>query len=75
VLTEKGVVLRMAELKPCPFCGTKQEEKTKGGFDIIAILRSTHDCYMVQCGKCYGSSGWKDTERKAISAWNKRVNA
>lgn len=64
---------REKKLKPCPFCGTKQGDKTKGGFDIITILHSKYDCYTVQCGNCWGSSGPHDTEKKAIKAWNRRT--
>ena len=48
----------MAELKPCPFCGTS---------DVILVYG-----YWVRCLRCgvYGPAG---TRAEAIEAWNRRA--
>lgn len=57
----------MDELKPCPFCGSEH------------ILTATQkpvgmgECFIVKCFDC--SAEIKRTaKRKAIEAWNRRVN-
>lgn len=52
----------MKELKPCPFCGSKDLELL-GHFSIR----------WVACNSCYAESGSYDTDEEAIEAWNRRV--
>ena len=60
----------MTELKPCPFCGGDKVATIpcEGGFYVVCydILHSTGE-------GCGSSSGWHETEQKAIEAWNRRV--
>ena len=63
----------MAELKPCPFCGTKETDTNKAGWKQIYIDRSKYDCYKVFCAKCGVSTFPQDTERAARMAWNRRA--
>ena len=53
----------MAELKPCPFCGSER-----------ILLRGIVwlNNYCITCPKCGAESGYKPTEQQAIDAWNKR---
>lgn len=55
----------MAELKPCPFCGGEN-------------LNIRHGKYMwwVEClnGDCGANGGTKVHKKKAIEAWNRRVD-
>lgn len=58
------------ELKPCPFCGGKAH--MLGG-----AFFSVHRC--VECRRCgartmdYKSETWRDAERMAAIAWNRRA--
>ena len=74
---------RVAELKPCPFCGGKA---TAGG-DITYGPKheawwpdgsQIEDAYFVNCVKCavsnIGMCGHQ-TREKAIAAWNRRAEA
>lgn len=51
------------ELKPCPFCGSKNIEITSYGADIVFI----------QCDGCSATFPHFDCEKEAIEAWNRRV--
>lgn len=55
----------MTELKPCPFCGGEN-------------LNIRHGKYMwwVEClnGDCGANGGTKVHKKKAIEAWNRRVD-
>ena len=57
----------MAELKPCPFCGSD---------NIRQVCTSDFDgSYMVfsmRCDSCGTMIGWQKTRKQAIDAWNKR---
>lgn len=66
----------MAELKPCPFCGSKAKH--------FVFCRSAYDAtrlkHNVQClGKgCFANVGRDltfsyDTEEEAVKAWNRRA--
>lgn len=57
----------MAELKPCPFCGSKTAEVVEDGNEYL-FLR-----YFVACGRCGASTGRNRTKEKAIEAWNRRT--
>ena len=63
----------LVELKPCPFCGAKQNDKNKAGWKQIYIEQSKYDCYRVCCRKCGASTFPKDTDRAAKIAWNRRT--
>jgi len=57
----------MAELKPCPFCGSIAR---------IHINRSDYhleDLYKVMCCGCKASQPWINDSYKAFEYWNKRV--
>ena len=70
-----------SELKPCPFCGSKElrffSEKIPTGYSMKRISRT------IQCEKCGATGGWTDTKdlsidevrQKVISAWNTRAHA
>lgn len=51
----------MAELKPCPFCGSK---------DIHMIPGDR--TYLCACFGCCATSAPRITEQQAIDAWNRR---
>ena len=53
------------ELKPCPFCGSK----------YIGIIIPIEKEYQVQCGDCYASASVEQTNKKAISVWNRRIKS
>lgn len=52
----------MTELKPCPFCGSKDLQM--------------HTCsFYVQCKQCCADGPWNDDgEEAAIEDWNARYN-
>lgn len=57
----------MSELKPCPFCGGKGTVTlypTVGGNWRLA--------YVVCCNECWAKTGYYDTRREAVEAWNWR---
>lgn len=52
----------MDELKPCPFCGSKN-----------VIMKRYHGLFGVECDSCYRPSwGYWKTKEQAIKAWNRR---
>jgi Lar family restriction alleviation protein len=53
---------KMAELKPCPFCGSE------------AKMIKLYDDYYIKCGNycCEQSIAYEDIEM-AIEAWNRRA--
>lgn len=58
----------MSELKPCPFCGTKE------GLNNLLVGRFAREiwsvgCFSVRCG-CEGPL--RKTKSGAIQAWNRR---
>lgn len=64
----------MAELKPCPFCGSTRvyvlnalEEQPE-----MALVGLTKDNWNVVCSDCYGSCGTRRTYSEAVQAWNRR---
>lgn len=50
------------ELKPCPFCGEK---------DNIEVFVKYDDCF-IACTKCCANGPYKHTEEEAVEAWNTR---
>lgn len=49
------------ELKPCPFCGSKD------------ILESGYQVNWITCLNCECDGPLEKTKQEAIKAWNKRV--
>ena len=62
----------MSELKPCPFCGTKDtvivlENNSEDGRYVTVI------CNWLK-GGCGADGGQRLTKKDAVDAWNKRVD-
>ena len=62
----------MAELKPCPFCGSTDVlmRDARGMLGKSAYERTYH--YM-QCQKCFSQTGLYGTKPRTIKAWNTRT--
>ena len=58
---------RMAELKPCPFCGS-----AKISVDGMPVPLE-YLPYYCQCEMCRSCGGRYKSELKAIEAWNRRA--
>ena len=56
----------MAELKPCPFCGSEDLRV------IYKIENNSPKIFMVFCEICCAEGPFDLTETEAIDAWNKR---
>lgn len=56
----------MVNLKPCPFCGSKNVSVRNYSGPII-------HCYFVICEECKVESGIFGTKEKAEKAWNRRA--
>ena len=56
----------MAELKPCPFCGSK---KTYRRPDIDRAIGTS---FSIICEVCGAMGPFAERAEKAIDAWNKR---
>ena len=57
----------MAELKPCPFCGSH----------AVKIEHPLFECQKACCVKCYNCScttAIYDSETKCVKAWNRRAD-
>lgn len=52
----------MDDLKPCPFCGSKD-----------VTLRNSGGVRWAACRVCDAEGGWKDEEEAAVEAWNNRA--
>ncbi|OCG66303.1 hypothetical protein A9G41_12990 [Gilliamella sp. Nev5-1] len=65
------------QLKPCPFCGSEylfiDEIDYRLNEDIPEHLRDAI-CFAVVCYDCNARGCEKDTENKAILAWNSRIS-
>ena len=57
----------MAELKPCPFCGSKDVFFTSYYDELYE-----GKIYHIRCNKCATLGPIEATEQQAIDAWNKR---
>lgn len=53
----------MNELKPCPFCGSK---------DVFAVPTDAFWGHVVSCNNCGASGPMASTEEEAIAGWNDR---
>jgi len=60
------------KLKPCPFCGTK-EDRLELGFPLIEVVENYGNNYQVACLKCYANGGIETTPQLAAKIWNKRI--
>ena len=61
-----------SELKPCPFCGAKNELEIWGvGCDEGS---KGEELWVVHCANCGCSMNGLDSKKEAIEAWNKRRN-
>ncbi|OCG39024.1 hypothetical protein A9G29_09600 [Gilliamella sp. Fer2-1] len=65
------------QLKPCPFCGSEysfiDEIDYRFNEDLPEHLRDAI-CFAVVCYDCNARGCEKDTENKAILAWNSRIS-
>lgn len=62
----------MENLKPCPFCGAKDElEIWDLGGDKWGNIK---ELWIVHCANCGCNMDWLDSKKEAIEAWNRRVN-
>lgn len=59
----------MPELKPCPFCGSKDVDV---GYHLPMFGRNL--LYYVICMECHATSVHTELEKKTIEAWNRRAN-
>ena len=66
-------VLMMAELKPCPFCGSISTyyARRQVRADIFDLNQKIWKLYCTQCG---ASTDYFKTTKEAIEAWNRRVD-
>lgn len=60
----------MTELKPCPFCGSKN---TACSF-YTTHTEGMEDHYYIGCKNCGANGSRGKSEEEAIEAWNRRVN-
>ena len=51
------------ELKPCPFCGSKE---------VYLDKPDTH-CFYVFCANCGVNGTTANTRERAVKAWNRRA--
>lgn len=59
------------ELKPCPFCGAKEEDED----EPLGVWMSVDFAdWQVECFRCGANTGWfnRQDREEAIEAWNRR---
>lgn len=63
----------MAEIKPCPFCGSIATDygRKEVRFGEIDLNQRIWNLYCVQCG---ASTNYFETTKEAIEAWNRRID-
>jgi Lar family restriction alleviation protein len=62
------------KLKPCPFCGNKNDDEEKY-FDDLQIMKKIGSIYtqvFVFCPLCETQGPRRLTKKAAIEAWNRR---
>ena len=62
-----------AELKPCPFCGVEDGDHDDGA-PFLGLDEDDNGTPFVKCSNCGARAGRRDTEAKAIVAWNERAD-
>ena len=70
----RGYLFKVKELKPCPFCGSKNVEyQFKQGRNICALV-VCHDCLMQSGITLDGSENWneKSAYEVLLEHWNRR---
>jgi len=65
----------MENLKPCPFCGTKQSDVNEVNMPMLEFAFTEHpdEKAKVACRKCEIYGPEDITESLAAKAWNKRA--
>ena len=60
----------MSDLKPCPFCGAKEDDE-----DQPLGVWWIDDEWKVVCDRCGANTGWfnRQEREEAIEAWNRRA--
>ena len=66
VVMEEGEKMEHKEIKPCPFCGSKDIYCDDAG-------RGT-DMWFVQCNDCDATFPHFDSKEQAVRAWNRRTD-
>ena len=68
----------MEELKPCPFCGKKDNLRVATEKEITGDDHGLTDYFAVYCGNtcmdigCHATGGYSNSEEGAIARWNRR---
>ena len=63
------------EIKKCPFCGHKASLLTEQyRINQSEFFPEFKHKSIVKCNKCRASVGFYTTDKKAIEAWNRRVD-
>jgi Lar family restriction alleviation protein len=63
---------KMAELKPCPFCGWQVIDVCNEG-QLFGKSAYARNYVFVRCRKCYARTGVYGTKPKAVAEWNRRA--
>lgn len=61
----------MADLKPCPFCGSEEVHTTRTIIDNLPANIKVADIF-VMCEGCGAAGRSETTAEKAIESWNRR---
>ena len=61
--------VRKKELKPCPFCHCKKKKKK-----VHIISRRLPFWWFIECDNCHSCGETKLFLRRAVKAWNRRVD-
>lgn len=56
------------KLKPCPFCGGEASPLIK------PFIGADGSGLVIECDRCWCSTGYYETEAEAIEAWNTRAD-
>lgn len=63
----------MSELKPCPFCGAREDDEDEP-LHVWWVDKPDGE-YMVECDRCGASISWANNwlHSEAVEAWNRRA--